>query len=444
MGVRGWRRIGACSWSMALALHAAPAGATNGFNLYAFGSEASAMGGADVAFVRDTASLVTNPAGLAHICNAQPECRQQFDLQLDPYYLVDVSHADSLGNDRHNQPRVGAFTSSAYARRLNDRWVAGAGLYVAGGLGFAYDDLDSGYGTRGDINTRFSVLRFAPGLSWEPHPRLLLGASLSLNYASLRQKYFPDSSVFNALDSQDSLFGFRLDGASALGYGVNLGLKAVLDDEGRWVLGLAYRSASDLDFDDGKLTVNYESLAAGRIAYRDVDVRGITIPQDVQLGLLFRTGAGWSFAGELTWIDWSNAIEEFRLRASAPERNPLPLLIPDAIEQSQTLGWRDQWVWALGAIYEPSGQPWRLMAGYNYGKQPVPSRFLTPLTAAIPESHYALGAAWALSPRWDLRVGAVYIDKNSVRYQNPNDPITADARETHETFALLIGIGRSW
>ena len=225
--------------ALATALFAMPAAATNGFNLYAFGTKSTAMGGADVALVRDTAALVTNPAGLAHICNAQ-DCVQQFDVQVDPYYLVEVRHADSLGNDAQNQPRYGGFTSNAYARRLSDTLVVGAGLYVAGGLGFEYEDLASGFGTRGDISTRFNVLRFAPGFAWEASPRLLLGASLSLNYATLRQKFFPDSSVFNPLDMQRSLFGFRVDGLEALGLGVNLGLKYTLDADARWVLGLAY------------------------------------------------------------------------------------------------------------------------------------------------------------------------------------------------------------
>jgi long-chain fatty acid transport protein len=432
---RGLRR--GCGVALLLCAMVGPAHATNGFNLYAFGTESSAMGGADVAFVRDTAALVTNPAGLVHIG------KQQLDTQLDPYYLIDVRHSDSLGNDAQNQPRVGGFSSAAYARRVSDRLVLGLGSYVAGGLGFEYEDLASGFGTRGDIVTRFSVIRVAPGLAWEASDRLAVGASLSINYAAVRQKYFADSSVFNALDMEQTLFGFRIDGLKAFGFGVNLGLKYALDDEQRWVLGAAYRSRSDLDLDDGKLTVNYEALGAGRIAYRDVQLKGVSIPQDLQLGLLFKPSERWSFTGEVNWIDWSGAIREFRVEAAAPERNPLPLLIPNQIEQRQTLDWRDQFVWSAGAMFVPDGN-WRFMAGYNHGKQPVPRENLTPLTAAIPESHYALGAARAFWTQWDIRLGVVYIDKKSVRYRNPNDPITADARETHETFALLIGFGRSW
>lgn len=96
MGVRSLGLLGVCGAGALLGMHAAPVLAIDGFNLFAFGSESSDMGGADVAFRRDTAALVTNPAGLVLIGNAQADCRQQFGLQLDCDDLVDVRHADSL------------------------------------------------------------------------------------------------------------------------------------------------------------------------------------------------------------------------------------------------------------------------------------------------------------------------------------------------------------
>lgn len=229
--------------------------ATNGFNFYAFGAESIGVGGADVAMVRDTSALVTNPAGLGHIRRAQ------LDSNLDPYYLVDVSHADSLGNDGRSKPRWGGSGSMAYAQRLGDsNLVAGIGSYVAGGLGFEYRDVDSGYGTRDELVTRFSVLRVAPGIAWDLGPRLALGASVSINYAMARLKEFPDTSVFDLLDPQQSQFGSRIDDLTGFGLGINLGLRYVLDASERWVLGVAYRSESKLDLDDGKLTVNFNAL----------------------------------------------------------------------------------------------------------------------------------------------------------------------------------------
>jgi long-chain fatty acid transport protein len=437
IGRKGWGKAALVLVSLA---GAAPGSAlaTNGFNFYAFGAESIGVGGADVAFVRDTSALVTNPAGLGHIKE------RQLDSQLDPYYLIDVSHRDSLGNDGRSKPRLGGSGSLAYAQRIGESdFVVGAGAYVAGGLGFEYRDLDSGYGTRGDINTRFSVLRFAPGIAWDTRTGLTLGVSLSVNYAMARQKDFPDSSVFNLLDTQQSLFGSRIDDLRGFGYGVNVGLRYVPDAEERWVLGLAYRSRSKLELEDGKLTVNYNALGAGRIAYHDVSLHGVVIPQDLQAGLMFRATPEWKLMGELTWIDWSDAIREFRLEASSPERNPLPLLIPNEITRRQTLDWRDQLTLALGVMYEPSAE-WRFSAGVNLARQPVRKGNLTPLVAAIPEKHFAIGAGRRIHDNWDVQMALVYVGKTSIDYENPASRITADARETHETFALSLGISRSW
>lgn len=446
---RSRRACRRCTQGLVLALGAAclvpwPAAATNAINLVSFGAESSTMGGADVAFVRDTASLAINPAGLSRVEG------RQFQFALDPYYLVDVRHSDSLGNDARNKPRLSGFFSGAYAQRLNESLVAGVGLYVAGGLGFRYEDLASGYGTRGDIVTRFGVLRLAPGFAWKLGDRLSLGAALAVNYAAAHQKFFSDSSVFDPLDATPlaplelgtgSLFGSRIDDMSGLGVGVNLGLQYTVADG--LTLGLTWRNRTKLDLEQGTLTVNYESLGAGRIAYRDVKFSGVSIPQDVQLGLLYAPAESWLLSVEWNWIDWSRAIRQFRVEAADPERNPLPLLIPSEIVQLQAVELRDQHAISLGVMFQLDEKT-SLRAGYNYARQPVPRRNLAPLIAAIPEKHYALGLGRALSANWNLDLGLFYNAPVSIRYANPESPITENARERHETLSLLMTFSRSW
>ncbi len=432
-----------CALATAVAA-APPTAATNAINLVSFGAESSTMGGADVALVRDTAALVINPAGLSRLDD------RQLQVAIDPYYLIDVSHSDSLGNEVRNKPRLSGFFSGAYAQRLNETLVAGIGLYVAGGLGFRYEDLDSGYGTRGDIVTRFGVLRLAPGIAWKPSERLSLGAALAVNYALAHQKFFADSSVFDPLEATPlaplelgtgSLFGSRIDDLSGVGVGVNLGLQYTLLDG--LTLGLTWRNRTRLDLEQGALTVNYEALGAGRIAYRDVRFTGVSIPQDVQLGLLYAPAKSWLLSVEWNWIDWSRAIREFRVEAQDPERNPLPLLIPNEIVQLQAVELRDQHAISLGVMHQLDERT-SLRAGYNYARQPVPGKNLTPLIAAIPEAHYALGVGRALSKTWSVDAGLFYNSPVSVRYANPNSPITADAREKHEAISLLMTFSRNW
>lgn len=443
-----WSR-GACRCARACAAAATlilslPVLATNAINLVSFGAESSTMGGADVALVRDTAALVINPAGLSRIED------RQLQVAIDPYYLIDVRHSDSLGNDVRNKPRLSGFFSGAYAQRVNETLVAGVGLYVAGGLGFRYENLDSGYGTRGDIVTRFGVLRLAPGIAWKPIERLSLGAALAVNYALAHQKFFADTSVFDPLDAtplaplelgRGSLFGSRIDDLRGLSVGLNLGLQYTLLEG--MTLGLGWRNRTRLDLEQGALTVNYEALGVGRITYRDVRFTGVSLPQDVQLGLLYAPAKSWLLSVEWNWIDWSRAIREFRVEAQDPERNPLPLLVPGEIVQLQAVELRDQHAISLGVMHQLDEKT-SLRAGYNYAPQPVPRGNLTPLIAAIPESHYALGVGRALSKTWGVDVGLFYNAPVSVRYANPDSPITEDARETHEAVSLLMTFSRSW
>lgn len=434
-------------FALLLLLSGTPADATNALNLVSFGAESSTMGGADVAAVRDTASLAINPAGLTQIDG------QQLQLANDPYYFLGVRHSDSLGNRVKNKPRLGSFFSGAYAQSLSETLFAGVGLYVAGGLGFRYENLDSGFGTRGDIVTRFGVLRLAPGAAWKlMDGRLSLGAALAVNYAIAHQKYFADSSVFDPrsapplaplqLDGR-SLFGFRMDQLSGFGVGVNLG--AQYTPIRGVTVGLSYRNRTKLDLENGRLTVNYDALGAGRVTYRDAELTGISIPQDVQLGVALSPASAWLVSAEWNWIDWSRAIDTLRVQASNPKSNPMPLLVPSEITDEQRVDLRDQHVLSLGVRYQiETDKDTSLRAGFNYARQPVPERNLTPLIAAIPEQHYAIGMGRDIFDTWHLDVGLFYNAPVSVRYANPRSPITADARETHETISLLMTFSRNW
>jgi long-chain fatty acid transport protein len=113
-----------------------PASANNGLNFIGFGSESALMAGADTAMARDTASLNTNPAGLAHIGGAA------FDLYNAAAYALDVAHADRFGNDAGVANKIVPIGGAGFARRLNGtRLVAGIGFFAQGGAGAVFKDL---------------------------------------------------------------------------------------------------------------------------------------------------------------------------------------------------------------------------------------------------------------------------------------------------------------
>jgi long-chain fatty acid transport protein len=411
----------------------APAWAGNGLNVLSFGARSLGLGGADLAAPTDSSAVVNNPAALA------PMRQRILDLTLDPYHMMSTSHSDSLGNNQRTQPTVGAFAGGGYVQPIGDRLTAGAALLVQGGVGFGYDDLDTGFGTRDEVSANFGVIRLASGIGWQATSRMSVGASVGLSYATARQKYFPETSVLDASDPGQSLFGMRLDGLRALG--VNGAVGVHYRATPAVYLALAYRSKTPLQLDGGRLTVNYEAIDAGRVVYRDAELKGLNIAQDLAFGVGFAPARRWQLTGKLSWIDWSSAVKRSTLLARAPDRQPDG--VPDTIRGTTPLGFRDQDVLAVGVSRElEPGSHLRL--GYNYARQPVPREHLTPTFAVIAEHHYMIGYGTSLWRLWDVDVALQYQPRSSVRYANPDTPITAQAIEQNEAVYLHLMLSRRW
>lgn len=416
-------------------LASASAQAGNGLNVIGFGGESEMMGGADVAIARDTSALATNPAGLVQIRGSA------LDVFASPFYSIDVGHQDSVGNDAESNTKTGFIGGGGYARRLNSDVVAGIGLFTQGGVGYAYDDFDSGFGATGDLTSLFGTVKLVPGAACRINEQLSLGAGLNLTYTSARQKLFPDASIRNDEVPAASFYGSRIDGLKSFGLGYKLGLR--YEPGKKWAVGLSFGSKVPLDLKDGEMTVNYQALGQGRVKYRDTRIDGLATAQDVSLGLAYTPDSRWLASLELSWLDWSAAVGEIRSTAKNPGGNPDPALVPARIESVTAVDFRDQLVIALGASWQWTEQT-RLRGGFNYGRSPVTKRNLNPLFAVIAEPHYTLGLAQALSPVWDLDLGVQYQPHRTERYSNPAAPFTQDAEERNEAIYLSMGLSRRW
>lgn len=416
-----------------LAIFSLPASATNGVNLIGFGNESVMMGGADLAVARDTSALNTNPAGLANISGSA------FDLSLTVGRAFDISHSDILGNDDESiDNRVAGYGSLGYASRIADsRWIAGAAFLVQGGVGLVYRDLNTAFGTRDDIESFLTLPKLAAGLAWQGDNGLSVGLSVSAVYAKAEQKLFPDTSFFNPVNPAQSFFGFELEDADGVGYGVRLGLLYVVNE--RINVGAAYASKTELNLEDGRFISNFSALGLGKVMYRDARIDGLELPQEAGLGVAFRPSEDWLIALELTWIDWSGTFKEARVRASRPD-NPLA---PPTLTLIAPLEWNDQYVLAIG-VARQLGERTILRAGYNYGRNPIPGRTLSPLINVIGEHHLAAGVGWKFRSGWSMDAGLEYQFENSERYTNPGLPFGPGAVERNHGIALHAMLSRRW
>jgi len=345
------------------------ANATNGINLIGFGAESMAMGGADLAVARDTSALNTNPAGLSQLS------KKRFDLYFALANALDIRHEDVFGNNKTIDNDWAYLADMGYVHPLGD-FTLGIGAFAQGGIGIVYKDLTTAFGTTDELSAMFRIARITPGFSWQVNDDLSVGATLLVTYADLEQKVFPETSVNNTANPNQSFFGQHLDGANTISTGFKIGVLYSLNPALR--LGLVYTSKTELTLDGGSMSLNMTDAGLGMVTYNNVEVGGIDQPEEAGIGLAWDVNKSWLVSAEINWINWSDAINTSFLNISNPD-NPLA---PPSLSQTAAINWSDQYVFALGTSFE-TGHNSVYRAGINIANNPVPNESIRPLLAPM-------------------------------------------------------------
>jgi long-chain fatty acid transport protein len=401
--------------------------AANGLIPIAFGTEASAMGGADTAVARDTSALNVNPAGLA----------QTGDRRLDIYAaastLLDRRHTDKYGNDVENAQRYFGAGTGSFATRLGNLpvWL-GTGLFLQSGAGVKFQGMTTAFGTTDDLESLLTTVRLNLGAAWQVGSTLSIGASLGLNYSRFHQKAFPNTSSSSPL-----FFGQELKNAAGIGFGAILGV--LYRPNKRHSFGIAYGSPVDLPVKNGHLVTNQSAIGLGTVTYADARIDGLRLPQTVSVGYALQANPDLLLSIDGTWIDWSGALRSTTLTASNPDNAGAAAML----QATEVHNWNDQYVLALGLAYDAT-DALTLYAGYNHARNPTPPEHLDPTLAGITEQHFTTGLRYQSSPQWWFYGALEYGRKESVTYDNPALPFGPGATESGGHLTLHLTASRLW
>lgn len=419
-------RIPAAVSVLTILITAGTALANNGLNLIGFGAESVAMGGADIAVARDSSALNTNPAGLTQIAG------RQLDIHTAVAFPLDVRHQDIFGNDTEVSNRHIVFGNIGYAQHLTGRPLTiGIGFFAQGGAGNVYRDLTTVFGTKDDLSSIFRIAKLTTGIGWQPHSDISIGGSFSFYYADMNQKVFPATSFYNSGPPEQAFFGYELKNMKTLNPGYKLGI--MYKPTHYLNIGLTYTSMVNLPLDGGTLTSDFTAIGQGKVTYRDVQAKGLNLPQELGIGLAFKPLKQLIAAVELNWIDWSKAVDHSSLRAAEPD-NPL---VPPVLSVTSPLNWQDQIIIATGIAYT-SNNGIVFRAGYNYGRNPIRNETLNPLLAAISQHTYTMGFGYPVTIHWEINGGVEYSAAEKVRYTNPELPFGPNAVEINEVLAIHV------
>lgn len=423
-------RLAVAAVTAAFAASPIPAAANNGLNMIGFGTESVGMGGADVAVARDTTALNTNPAGITQL--KEPA----FDGYAAVAHALDVAHADSLGNDQRVDNQLMTAGGFGYAAPIAPRLAAGIGMFAQGGAGNVYKNLKTPFGTRDELSALIGFAKVSPAIAWQATDELSVAFSLPVAAISATQRIFPSTSSLNAANPTQSFLGLQLKDAVGAGVGVKLG--ALWRASPTLQLGATAATKISLPASDGYANVNMSAVGLGVVRYDNARLDGFNLPPEVAVGSAWQANERLLVSAEVTWLGWSHALRSTTITLTQPNN----AAAPQVLSQTAAVDARDQWVLALGAAYSATGSL-TVYGGINHGRSPIPPQNLTPLIAAIGETHLTAGFKQALAPGWSLSGALEYLLPRSVSYDNPSSPL-GPSTERLSYIALHVMVSRRW
>jgi long-chain fatty acid transport protein len=359
-----------------------------------------AMGGTDVAWAKSPLEAMgDNPAGLGFLT------AKEFDLGgigASAYGHFSKPSGDSSG-DLDEMPE--ALPEAAFGMPLGKLPVSIGASFIPQAMLFGnwsyLDPTNSGgtsYGHQTD-KSEILVLRSALGVGVRVCPQLSLGLSVGLVY---NQNELDTPYVFQDVQPATAP---ALDGAKTLldlrtaGWGWNAQVGMIYRPITNLQFGLAYQT---------RYTV-YSTGTANGNAYAQFDTTpgnpgtGFTynaevdnkFPDQVSFGTSWRFLPNWRVAGEIDWIDWSQAFNSLPVKLSGGSGAVVNTFGPSGATFSDNipLNWRNEFVYRAGLEYAIT-ENLSLRAGYSYGQTPVPDSTLTPMTAAIMENTITAGIGY--------------------------------------------------
>lgn len=348
--------------------------ATNGMRLIGFGPVQDSMGGASVGVNLDAASVLTNPAGIQGLGG-----RVDFGAS---YFSPDVSLDMGAGGTFDSDKGASPIPAFGLVIPVNDKTSFGIGAYGVSGMGVDYNM------TASILYTSYSLMRFAPGVSYKINDMISVGATVNVMYATM--EYTMNNAGNQAVNM----------GSSSFGLGATIGVTVKPVD--MLTIGLAYETTSW--FQDFKFNQYVDVTNPGDAVMVTENKLAFDQPMNATLGLGIKPLDGLVVAFDVQWIRWSET-----------NGNDLPEFTGGNFDMQ----WDDQLVYKLGFQYQVIPML-AVRGGVNYGKMPLSEANNNALMAnmffpAVAEWHFTAGAGIKLNEKLGIDIGGMYSPEAKVK-----------------------------
>ncbi|NLH47558.1 MAG: hypothetical protein GX444_03030 [Myxococcales bacterium] len=451
--------------------------ATNGMETTASGARAAGMGGVDLAIALDTTAINTNPAGLTQLMGSR--------IDFGSGLLIPSLHFKNDLNDEDGKTQFFPMPELSYAYRFHEIPLAlGLGIFAQGGMGADFKLEHPLLGKDTKYFSNIAYMKIAPAAAIQPVDWFGVGLALNIGYASMGMEMpytvspsllkgvtdpstgmtfgdmFSAPSASGGLGYDELVAKAKLEDATAWGFGAKLGM--MFTPLKGWNIGVAYTTKSTLNFSgtmkmdmsaqfndafgrmvQGAMAQGLSQEAAMQAVAQQLGQLGIDTTQgmkgeydaEIKFAWPQKAGLGMSFnfyqpllvGFDVTWINWSDTMENFDVTLKNGDNANINRLVGGKeIKDKMPLEWSDQYVVAVGVQYEFIKDLFGRV-GYNYGKNPVPADTVFPIFPAIVEHHISGGLGYQYK---FFGVNAAY------EYAVPN---TQKADDTHQIASEYAG-----
>ena len=378
---------------VATSLIPASALATNGYQLIGVGAYQKSLAGAVTASPATAMTAVSNPAGLARVGS-----RTDFSMEaFMPDRSVDFTALGGAEGDSavamYGVPAIGWTAPVADG----SDFYFGGGMFGTSGMGVDYAStlMMPGMNMYWEGYSNLSFWQMAPGLAWNVNERYSVGMTLNIDYQSVafKQRGLVDTDANNEGDVVAQNFDLSR-GASGFGLGLGFGLLYDLND--KVTVGLNYKSKQqfapmEFQLGYGDLLNLPGSNCPGGVCPSGTYTLDLDFPQQAAIGIAVDATPTLTLSADLKWIDWSDTMGKLAVEGPAGMTVPMDP------------GWEDQTIYALGVAYALNDRV-DLRAGYNYAKSPFGEEAVSRnlILPAIVETHYTAGMDVVLNNHWEL------------------------------------------
>lgn len=364
----------------------ASAFATNGYFAHGIGIKAKAMGGAGIAYTEDGFGIGANPATLS-------QAQQGFSLGASvfaPDRSIEASttvggagvNAGLPASKDGNADDLFLIPEFAYARHGNNGLSYGIAVYGNGGMNTDYGRAiyDNSNITRSNLEQLF----IAPTIAKKLNDQHTVALSLNVVYQTID---IGGLGWFAAYTNGNGDPGNKGKDSST-GIGLKLGWTGQLTKD--FSLGAFYQPKTHMKKFD-----KYKYLFAEQGKF--------DIPASYGIGLAFNATPSTMLLFDVVQIEYS------KIKALANKNNHNAGNTYLGADDGKGFGWTDMTVYKLGVRHQLDDKT-ILRAGWNYGKQPIPSTELdfNILAPAVVEHHLTMGLTRKLDSGAEITVSYMH------------------------------------